>query len=293
MRRLALVAAIALVVLVAMPTARAQLLPPPPAIPTPPEQLEPLLEILSGPGGVVTEPGCAVLGTLLGLGTLVIPGLPGTIEAQTGIPLSTLPIALQPELLGVANTLLFVQGSGCGLLPLAAERTVCASDDDIAAAMTVRDRLNLPGLPMRVGDFVPEPSPVAGSVVDSFRGLGRLGVPGAAEVVAALNDVGDCELRRRFTNIEPPLLPAEPHAPSSPTHPTRASVARTELPTLDALPATPLPRTGVLTAPVEEDGPQPVGHTGALPGWLQLLTVGALVAFLYRALAPAGEPPAF
>ena len=175
---------------------------------------------------IVTEPGCAALGTVLGLGTIVIPGLPGTIEAQTGLPISGLPIALQPELLSLVNTLLFVQGSGCGLLPLAAERTVCVSDDDLTAALQqARPQLNLPGLPVQLGDFVPVPAPTAGSIVDMFRTLANLDVPGGAEVVAALNDVGECELRTRFTNVEaPPLPPAAGLVP--PSIPTASTPSR-------------------------------------------------------------------
>ncbi|MEY2426835.1 MAG: hypothetical protein QOI61_2407, partial [Actinomycetota bacterium] len=252
---------------------------------------EPVLEILSGPGGILTEPACAVLGGFLGLGTLALPGIPGTIEAQTGLPISSLPIALAPELLGVANMLLFVQGSGCGLLPLAAEHTVCASDDSIAAAMTVRDRLNLPGFPLRVGDFVPEPSPIAGSLVDSFRALDRLGVPGAAEVATALNDVGDCELRRRAANLGPPALQAEPKSPPPAAAPRLTKTEPARLPAIDRLAAAPLPRSEVLASPTA-DRARPVRNTNALPEWLQLFAVVALVALLYKATSPVSEPSA-
>ena len=112
----AALAAIAVTVLATTPVAHAQVLPQPPPIPAPPPQLQPLLDLLAPVGGVVAQPGCAALGTVLGLGALAVPGLPGTIEQQTGIPLSGLPIALQPELLSFVNTLLYVQGSGCGLL---------------------------------------------------------------------------------------------------------------------------------------------------------------------------------
>jgi hypothetical protein len=294
----AAVALVALVVL-ATPVAQADLLPPPPAIPTPPEELQPLLELLAGPGGIVTEPGCAVLGTVLGLGAIVVPGLPGTIEAQTGLALSGLPVALQPELLSLVNTVLFVQGSGCGLLPLAAERTVCATDDDLAASLAqVREQLSLPGLPVKVGDFVPVPAPTAGSIVDTFRVLATLSVPGAAEVVAALNEVGDCGLRTRFTNVEPPTVPAEP-TPAPPTPPppgpiAPASVPPARLPVLapgPAVPAAPIATPSpAATAPTSTSA-LPTHVPESVPRWLQWLAIAALVAFLYRAISPPPSRP--
>jgi hypothetical protein len=290
------VAAIVVAVLATTPVARAQVLPQPPPVPTPPAQLQPLLELLAPVGGVVTQPGCAALGTVLGLGTLAIPGLPGTIEQQTGLPLSALPIALQPELLSFVDTLLYVQGSGCGLLPLAAERTVCASDDDIAAqAANVRAQLNLPGLPVQLGDFAPEPAPTAGAIVDTFRVLATLGVPGAADVVAALNNAGTCELRTRFTNVEPPPVPPDAAYTSPPAPPMLADdVAPLPVPAapvFNAVPAAAPARatapTQIAAAPARVSGLPAIGQ--AIPNWLQWLAVAALIAFLYRAIAPARE----
>jgi len=286
MKRRVAMAAAAFAVLLATPAATAQILPPPPAIPAPPAELKPLLELLSGPGGLVTEPGCAALGTVLGLGALVIPGLPGTIEAQTGLSLAGLPIDLQPELLSLVNTLLFVQGSGCGLLPLAAERTVCAPDDALSAALEARSFLNLPGLPVQLGDFVPVPAPTAGSVVDMFRTLARLNVPGAAEVVAAMNAVGDCELRTRFRNVEPPPIPsgAKLSPPAAVTEPLRQPRVLLVEPPASLGPAVAL---GDQIASAPDRASVAAADAEGLPRWLQAAAVLLLVVFLYRAIAPA------
>lgn len=284
--------ALAALLLLSTTVARAQVLPPPPPIPEPPEELQPLLEVLAPVGGTVTQPGCAALGTVLGLGALAIPGLPGTIEQQTGLPLSSLPIALQPELLAFVNTLLYVQGSGCGLLPLAAERTVCASDDEFAAAVNqVRAQLNLPGLPVNVGDFVPTPEPSAGSVIDTFHVLALLGILGARDVADALDAAGDCELRNRFANVEPPPIPPDPVTPPiAPPPGGPQEIPETAAPPARATPSAPAPPpvigspgTGPTTAPIAA---LPLPVTEHLPRWLQWLVVAALVAFLYRAVAP-------
>ncbi len=280
--------AVALLAATTPGAARAEILPPLPPLPTPPAELQPLLELLSGPGGILTEPGCAALGTVLGLGAVVVPGVPGTIEAQAGISLAALPIALQPELLRLVDTLLFVQGSGCGLLPLAAERVVCASDDDLDAALQqIRQQLNLiPDLPVQVGDFVPVPAPTLGAVVDTVRVLARLGLPGAAEVSTALAEVGACGLRKRFTDVVAPDIPADP-VPAEPilAPPTPASVPRVTAPAFNRPAAPPAPPLGQIAVPaVTTRGDSPVADQ--LPRWLQILAVLALVAFLYRSLAP-------
>ena len=271
------IALVALLAVVSRPTATAEILPPVPQLPAPPKELEPLLGLLAPVGGLVSEPGCAALGTMLGLGAVVIPGVPGTLE-QGGVPLSGLPIALQPELLSFVNTILFIQGSGCGLLPLAAERTVCATDDDInAQAQQLRAQLNLPGLPVQVGDFVPVPSPTVGAIVDTFRVLATLGIPGATEVVAAFDDVGDCGLRTRLTNVEPPEVPDNPTAgPALPPLPELATgVPSPSLGPPAVLPRAPVLEAAPLVAGTVDDLPGPIPD--AVPGWLQGLAVLALV----------------
>jgi hypothetical protein len=284
--RLLLVAVVTLAALTG-PGARGELVPPAPPIPDTPAELDPLLELLAPLGGVVSQPGCAGLGTVLGLGTVVIPGIPGTLE-QVGVPLSVLPIELHPELLAIVDTLLFVQGSGCGLLPLAAERTVCASDDDLAvAAEQVRAGLNLPGLPLRIGDFVPPPVPTAGAVVDTVKVLAGLGVPGASEVAAALDDVGDCELRPRLLNLGVPAA-VDTAAPAAPprTEPVGPDLPEGRTPVL----AAPAPQQPAVVAPADRPtGPirvAPVRDEEEAPQWLRWCAVLALMAFLYRAVAP-------
>ena len=245
----------------------------------------------------MTEPGCAALGTVLGLGTLVIPGLPGTIESTTGLPLATLPIALQPELAAFVDTLLFVQGSGCGLLPLAAERTVCASDDDLAAACTRRAQPAQPDprLAGAAGRLLAHPGPDRpgrSSTPSASSPPSR--VPGAAEVVAALNEAADCGLRTRFTNVEPPEVPPDPAPvapPSPPAPPAVAPLPVARAPVFAPVPV-PLPvvvaPAEVAIAPADATAlPAPVSES--VPRWLQWLAVAALVAFLYRALAPPRE----
>ena len=201
-----------------------------------------------------------------------------------------LPIALQPELLTFVDTILFIQSSGCGLLPLAAERTVCATDDEITAqARQVRTQLNLPGLPAQVGDFVPLPSPTAGAIVDTFRVLATLGIPGAAEIVTAFNDVGDCGLRARLTNVEPPELPDNPTPAPAPAPLPAVTSPRSPTPPTFASPAV-LPRAPVLAAaPAATNTGLPNPTSETLPRWLQALAVLALIAFLYRAIAPSPE----
>lgn len=292
--RLALAgAAIAVLAATTPGAARAEILPPLPPLPTPPAELDPLLELLSGPGGVLTEPGCAALGTVLGLGAVVVPGVPGTIESQVGISLAVLPIALQPELLRLVDTLLFVQGSGCGLLPLAAERMVCASDDDMDGALQqIRQQLNLiPDLPVQVGDFVPVPAPTLGALVDTVRVLAELGLPGATEVSTALADVGSCGLRKRFTNVVAPELPADPvdaepiPLPSAPGSPPGVT-----LPAFNRPAAPPTPPLGQIAVPAVTT-PVESSLADQVPRWLQNLAVLSLIAFLYRSLAPRRDRP--
>jgi hypothetical protein len=253
-----------------------------------------LLDLLGGPAGVAAQPTCAVLGTALGLGTLAIPGLPGTIETQTGLPLSALPFALQPELLTLANTLLFVQGSGCGLLPLAAERTACATDDDLAAQLQALKPPPTTGLPIDPFAFVPELVPPVGALVDAFRVLAAQGLPGAADVVTALEDAGPCEIRNRLRNIVPPALSpmSTPAAPSLPSAPTvdrgDFDIGVPVAPVLDA-PAAPQLQV-VASGPVASSRASSIDGQPEVPPWLQISATLALLALVFRSLAGRRSP---
>ncbi len=297
MKRIVALAAAVLVFALTATPAPAQVLPDPPPVPPTPEELQPLLELIAVPGGAVTEPGCAALGTLLGLGVVVIPGLPGTIEGNLGLPV---PEELQPELLTATNYLLYVQGTGCGLLPLAAERTVCSVDEQLLAPLDKLHGIEPPrGLPVNPIDLVPEPVAPAGVLVDTVRILARRGVPGAAEVVAALEEQGGCELRDRSPNIEPP--PPPPTTGRAGAAPAPITTTTMTTPTPDP------PQTGQSAAGSgQESGatPEPptnrqaveqaapIVTTSALddtPAWLLVLAALALIWLIQTSLRPRDD----
>lgn len=297
--RLLLAATVAIVVMASTITAApAQVLPEPPPVPPTPEELEPLLELLAVPGGALTEPGCAVLGTLLGLGVVVVPGLPGTIEGELGIPL---PPELGTELLTATKYLLYVQGAGCGLLPLAAARTVCSVDEQLLAPLASLGDIEIPtDVPVNPLDLLPEPVAPAGVLVDTFRLLAAHGVPGAAHVVSALEEEGDCELRDRSGDVPPPpSLPDEP-ASDDPATPSPNSADGADAPAATPPgPRTPTsPTTVTGNAPLPETrGPLeqaavPVVTTSILdeaPGWLLALIALALLWLVQTALRPRDD----
>jgi hypothetical protein len=297
MRRLTTLLVLAVVVMATfVPSAPAQIVPAPPAPIAPPPELRPLLDLLGPPGTALTEPACATLGTLLGLGVVVVPGLPTTVETVTAIPLGGLPIDGRAELGAAVDLLLFVEGSGCGLLPLAAERTVCAADDGLLSPLRLPDLpVESTGVPLDPGDFVPILPPPAGTVVDTFGVLATIGVPGAREVADALDAVGDCGLRARFTAFGiPPAAPADPALPTIPPAPAVGGSHQPASPSAGPVgrvaprSAVPAPRSAVPRAsfaPRQVTGASRAAPDPA-PGWLAGLVAVALAALVHRALAP-------
>lgn len=219
-----------------------------PALPSPPPEAEPALGVLT-PAWEATGGGvCGALGAALSLAGVLGPTIEPAVYGVSPVPLPSVPgVGVTEEVLAALQLSFRVQSYSCSLFPLQEERTMCAADEEVAAAVEgLPDDVPSDAVVTSVDSLTPAP---VGMGLDTIRATERpLGsptdAPGHAET-----ELG-CETHDAWGTAGPGL---DGDAPGGPTSGTGAP---------DALTAPDVP----LAAPPGADGDPTVPGSGPASG---------------------------